>query len=376
MEKFLDYSAIGISTETIIGVSNIQFDILSLFKYLPVTEYQIDDKRRGRKSSVQIDETDYQTESGEIDMNLIRDERFPKGKTTADLEAGDIIMIKYKRNVRGCDIKKTKKFFLNSVTIILRLKEKFVNIKVTNNGKFQITGIKEYQNIVDTMKHLFRHIHEAIKYTNEEFYSLRDGYAVPKIIFNVVMKNKDFKLGFPISRYNLDKFIKTNTDYISFFESSINTGVNIKIKEKYNSENLELSSLLIRIPLDGYSMNDLIHVAKELSVNIKDDNGILKRRCDLVESIKSAFDVRSNEMVYGISHLDYLSLLVDKDREKEMKKNNGHKIHTFLIFQSGSVIFSSSGKNMGSIFDKFVTTLLENRKIFEERLNISAYQQG
>jgi len=141
------------------------------------------------------------------------------------------------------------------------------------------------------------------------------------VVFNTVMQNVDFNLGFHICRYKLNTFINQQTEFHSIFEGSIGTGVNIKIPNKNHNE-LEL--LRIRY--------------------LPSTNGNLQIIRDRVPSSS------------------FTQLLDDKERRKEYKKD---RHHTFLIFASGSVIMSSTGSEMKHTFHNLIDILLQNRKFFE-----------
>ena len=143
----------------------------------------------------------------------------------------------------------------------------------------------------------------------------------PRVIFNIVMKNIDFKIGFSIQRDKLDTFINVNTDFTSHYEGSITTGVNIKLKSRHPYERM---INCLEIFEDGNTKNSLVE--------------------------------------YG----EYLTFLDDKEKRKESKKE---KYHTFLVFCSGSIIQSGSGPDMESVYRDFISILLKNRNHFEEKLS-------
>ncbi len=64
-----------------------------------------------------------------------------------------------------------------------------------------------------------------------------------------------------------------------------------------------------------------------------------------------------------VSYDHYFSVLQDKDKKQEKKKDS---YHTFLVFASGSIIMSSKGPDMKNIFYELVSILVKNRDLFEE----------
>jgi hypothetical protein len=116
------FDNIGISTETIIGKTNCKINIVDLFQILPVTEYTVVPKKRGRRP---------------------KDEKKVEIQTLND---GDIITLKIGDRVRGVDLKmkksKSENYFRNSITIVMSCDGKLINFKISKNGKFQFTGCK------------------------------------------------------------------------------------------------------------------------------------------------------------------------------------------------------------------------------------------
>lgn len=294
-----EFSRIKISTETIIAVSNLVFDLNNLYNYLPVVEYVVVKRKRGRKKKVEV-----------IDPNK-------------DIPIGSIISVQNKTNVRGAVLKKKKEsktYFLNSITVIVMLEDgKMINTKISKNGKFQITGCKTNDHFINCIRYIYANIKAAESYIGEKICTHKNGETHPRMIFNIVMKNIDFKVGFSIQRDDLDTFMSMNTNFTSHYEASITTGVNIKIKSEH-----------------PYEENLIQLVIKDTEYNLS-----------------------------NVQYKNYLDFLDDKERAKEAKKQ---KFHTFLVFCSGSIIQSGSGPDMERVYKQFMRIILKNRSKFEEKL--------
>ena len=200
-----NFNDIEVSTKTIIGVSNIELNIEQIFEKLPIANYVMVPRRRGRKRK----ET-------EVDPNI-------------NLPIGSIITAKLSGLVKGVDLKQKKKtdsrrkYFRNSLTIVMKIDDKkLINFKLSKNGKFQITGAKNDDHAKQSIKYfweIIRPFTELYKMTGEFF----------TIDFLTVMTNIDFNLGFIVNRENLDKYMNQNTEHNSLLETSFGyTGVNIK----------------------------------------------------------------------------------------------------------------------------------------------------
>jgi len=285
------FENIDISTETIIAKTNWKIDITELYNHLPVTFYKVTPKKRGRKSKEEKKEE-------------VKDE----------LKDGQIITLKLRNSLRGVNLKEkknTKRFFRNSLTIVMYLDRKFINFKVSKNGKIQFTGCKNNMQAEKCIKYIHHYVKDIPRIIQVEDYT--------QIIFLNVMANINFNVGFCINRENLDNHINTQTPYYSLLETSFGyTGVNIKI------------------PLDN------INIIPVIKMIFKDDKWSYE-----------PFD-----------YLMYVETLDEKEKKKEMSKN---RYNTFLVFQSGNVILSSPHKEcMRNTYHEFIKIIKNCKDKIEE----------
>jgi TATA-box binding protein (TBP) (component of TFIID and TFIIIB) len=302
-----NFEEIAISTKTVIGISNLKINLEKFYNYMPITDYTPPQKKRGRKRRIQI------------------------ATTSNNIPFGSIISIQRKKEVRGAILKTKKKssnisdeedtprpanekdYFLHSVSLVVVLDDnKQINIKVSSNGKLQITGCKCDDHFIQAVISVYKTMIEVEKWTGEILFTLNGDLEV---VFNTVMQNMDFNVGFRINRYKLDKYINQYTNYCSIFEGSLSTGVNIKV----------------RSDPDVYPK----------ILKIRYSNGELER--------------------FYTSFEEYKTLL---DKKKETKKD---KHHTFLVFASGSIIMSSRGSEMKEVYDSLIDILTNNREHFEDK---------
>jgi len=325
VKNFKDFK---ISTETVIGISNLKINLVNFFNYMPITNYIPVEKKRGRKRRVQLP----------LENNSV-----PEGSIIS-LEVGPYmrgVAIKKKKKKRETidvsddtqEIKKPASFFRHTVTLVMAFSNnKFINIKVYANGKFHMTGCKTDYHFTQSIIYIYELMREAQRWTNEEIYSLndtidasvieetnRDKISVEenelRVIYSTVMENKDFAMGFKINRKKLHRFINGNTDFRSVWEGSLLAGVNIKIVNN----------------------NSTCEYATILKYNIID---------------KEKYVSKENRVEY-----DFLFKKKISDEEK---------YHTFLVFSSGKVIMSSIGPEMEKMFYKVVNTLLQNKEEFKD----------
>ena len=130
-----EFDDIEISTQTVIGKTNWKINTVELFQNLPVTEYKVIPKKRGRRPKEE------------------------KKEEPQLLNNGDIITLKLGDKLRGVDLKKKIKkeseekeekkkgkndsYFRNSLTIVMHCEGKFINFKFSNEGS-KIIKINKY----------------------------------------------------------------------------------------------------------------------------------------------------------------------------------------------------------------------------------------
>lgn len=217
--KITDFETIRVSTKTFTTFSNIFIDIDRLYSLIPITEYTIRQKKRGRKKKDHIEQE------------------------TRKVDYGSIITVKYKDKIRGVDLKKTKnkKWFRNSITLVIIL-SKPINIKICRNGTFQMTGCKFNTDSVDVVKYIWGIINETNTYTyknnhEKQFYT----YIIPS------MRNIDFDTGFTIDRDKLNQYMYKHMDYHCILETSFGyTAVNIKMKLKDDIKNMQIKKIIVK----------------------------------------------------------------------------------------------------------------------------------
>lgn len=216
-----EFDDIPVSTKTFIVMTNLSLEIKKLFEFLPITEYVVIPKKRGRKKKVVQEDPN------------------------KHIKDGDIITLDLANNVRGVSLKKKKKkdgkstdYFRNSLTVVMCMDGKKINFKISRNGKFQMTGCKYDGQAEKCIKWIWEYIRD-----NKDIYSLSEGTEF-KALFIPAMRNIDFSLGFVLDREKLDEYFNNNTDYHSLLETSIGyTGVNIKIPVKKPITDLLLKEL-------------------------------------------------------------------------------------------------------------------------------------
>ena len=130
-----------------------------------------------------------------------------------------------KVNKRPRKNKKKKNVFFNQITLHYFL-NKVINVKIFNNGKIQMTGLKEIEQgkeVVESIKNIIKNINSKIKNDNKIIDN--ENFIINK--YEIVLINSDFNVGYIINRDILHRFI-VNMNIYSSYEPIIYPGVNIK----------------------------------------------------------------------------------------------------------------------------------------------------
>ena len=318
-----------ISTTTVIVKSNLKLNIEEIFHILPITEYEIQKKKRGRQKK--------NTEHKEENIpNLLKN--------------GSIVSVSLKDISKGVEMHKPKihkqcfmmdsnekvhkKYFRNAMTIVIYI-NKFINFKISSNGNFQITGSKNITESMDCILYFLYYIHlyPHLYSMNSHYETITNQYGI-YFMFKTVMTNIVFKLGFNINREKLDKLVIKDTPWNSLFETSLGyTGVNIKV------------------PLDNIDNYNIYTIYFKSLTPV------------------STFETFKNQSV--ISNLLYVDLKNMEDIYYELYKNGKEKNfkNTFLVFQSGSVIMSGIELSlMKESFDTFISFINDIKSDIKEEI--------
>lgn len=154
----------------------------------------------------------------------------------------DIIYIEYGQQVsKGDEGKKRKdnkprKYFYNQLTIHVFNKTKKnnrINVKIFNNGRIQMTGIKNNLQGGETIYKLCEQFN--ILNNKEKIFDIESLIESVEPLETVLI-NSDFDIGFPINRESLHRCI-VDYGYYSSYEPCNYPGVNIKYYNNPLNEN-------------------------------------------------------------------------------------------------------------------------------------------
>ena len=183
--------------------------------------------------------------------------------------------------------KKVKKIFYNQATIHIFYEGKIMNVKLFNNGRIQITGLKkEYQGV--------QLINDFINYLMD--LSIINN-PINIINHKIVLINSDFDIGYEINREQLQNEIINNGIY-STYETCIYPGVNIKYYINKNNFN---GICPCTVPCNGKGNGDGNGLCKKVTIAVFKSGKIIitggQKKSQLEESyrfIKNFIEERKN----------------------------------------------------------------------------------
>ena len=225
-------------------------------------------------------------------------------KVTPDVaENGSIISIKNLYRIRGIVFNK-KKGFNNSITVVMWFNKNTINVKLFED-KMQMSGIMNFGFAEQIFILLFENMHHLIDIPKR-----------PTVVFAEAMVNVNFNIGCEINRQILDSYIVTlDSDFKSVYETSVG-----------------YEGVIIKLPLEQH--NHALH-----SIYL-DDIWIQER----------------------ISFNNYRKNWLTEDEVYDME--NVKAYHTFIVFRSGNVMFSSKVLlEMESVFNKFCQLIKDSGSI-------------
>ena len=131
-----------------------------------------------------------------------------------------------KKHLRKKRKNKKKRIFYNQVTLHVHFEDKIMNVKLFNNGKIQITGLKKTDQGPLLIQKLLDYFQDISIIENE----------IKILNHKLVLINSDFNIGYEINRNKLHNEIIKEGLYSSY-EPCIYPGVNIKYFMNTNNSN-------------------------------------------------------------------------------------------------------------------------------------------
>ncbi len=244
--------------------------------------------------------------------------------TYTDIDT-DVRSIKYycshcQKMYNPTEIKKIN-YFLNQLTIVLSLeKSPMLNIMMFKDS-IKIAGCKEVDDAVEAVIILW----QDYLVNNTSLWKLKPGEKIPQFQFETVMKNVDFKIGFPIEKNELNALMNdekyADRIFMSQYEPTGQTNVNIKM----------------------YSRRPVDFKYDCLCMPLPDKKGVGK----------NPYFIKTDELTF----------------KNPKKKGKGSKYMTGIVFSSSEVILSGRyDASMEEMYKFLGTEIFKHRKQVEELL--------
>ena len=130
----------------------------------------------------------------------------------------------HNKKERKSRIPKKQKSFFNQVTLHIYC-EKCVNVKLFNNGKIQMTGLKYETHGEKVLNKLLPYLQGLDEVNEDKIIINRDNITYTP--FNIALINSDFSIGYKVKRELVHREI-VDAGMYSSYEPCIYPGVNIK----------------------------------------------------------------------------------------------------------------------------------------------------
>jgi TATA-box binding protein (TBP) (component of TFIID and TFIIIB) len=304
-----------VAVKTAVIATNITMDIDNIYEEFEVTPYEKPIKKRTRKCK--------NKKPASIPLKNL-----PK----RNLVDGDIISLKYKHYIKGVNLKggdcptivektgkKKAQSFLNSASVVMYA-GKFLNVKMTNKGTFQITGCKNDKHALDCVLHIWKRIKgkdNLCTFENKEDTKL--------VLLYMVTQNMRFNIGIPIDRDAITDLI--NIDYDNpncraIYNPVYYTGVRVY-----------------------FSVDDDLNQTNIDKYTLEEDDTLTKG---------------------AALYKDYLDTIKPEERAKKLERK---KNYTFLVFNSGKVIMIGHENHIRErIFNEFMDLVKDNHLYIKETI--------
>ena len=180
--------------------------------------------------------------------------------------------------------KDKKNYFYNQITIHVLL-DKFVNVKMFNNGRIQMTGLKSKENGINIINILIKEIQ---KLSEEKKSEIVDNDIIEILNTDIVLINSDFDIKFKINNEILQRIVIEN-GYYSSYEPLIYPGVNIKYY--FNLERRNNGICNCDRQCDGKGKNGL---CKKVTIAVFNSGKIIITGGQKIEHLNTAYDFITN----------------------------------------------------------------------------------
>ena len=225
-----------------------------------------------------------------------------------------------------------KRIFFNQITIIVKNKGYFSNIKLFNNGSMSMTGLKN----PDVGKQSISLLLDKLQYTKglingEEKFAIENQKCKFKD-FDIVLINSDFYAGFEIKRNELHQLLISNYNIFSSYEPCIYPGVNSKYywNKQYKDQPYS-GKCLCTVPCNGKGTGDGNGDCKKITIAIFQSGSVIITGARNMEQVKDAYKFINN---------------VFSNHYEQLKKQNAPFLDLEDALGNNKIHFKKNDKNI------------------------------
>lgn len=336
------FSEIKVNTKTFIAVLNCSLHLENLYHALEITPYvykckKVRKETPGRKEGGKTKEgKDGKKASSETELQ----HNTHLESTPGPLQPGSVISVKLENGKsvmsKGAFKKQSARTFRNSVAVDIFISDtKKLNIKISSNGNIQLTGCKSAADCVTCVRYIVRYIQKS-----PDIYTLDDPSRGSEIDIHVssVMRNINYNIGFAIDRQKLTNLIRHRTCFaqkymVLYAPQFFYAGVNVKQNFPHSTRHVK------RYVISSWSDTGLPTFSPSGSVPVDD---FVKMQCET-------------------------------KGKKSSKKFLENVQLTWLIFESGKIIFSGpNSKVMRQPYNEFNALLRDHWDIVRENISVKS----
>ena len=235
-----------------------------------------------------------------------------------------IIGCKIKDNIKGYFKKKKTviKTFFNSITLNILIDQNCINLKIFNNGKIQMTGVKN-----DTLANNAINLVKKLINSNRRYYENVNG--ILKVSgYKTVLINSDYDCGFKIERDNLCNLLISQFNLSVNYEPENYPGVKIGyFWNTYNNIHHTGVCNCVGEKCDGKGKGGSINNCKKVTISIFQSGKIIITGGNALTQINNAYDFINKilfDNYFEIKKKYYIKYY--KDEIVERKKKNNYNI--------------------------------------------------
>jgi len=285
-----------------------------------------------------------QIKKKELQINLQLKKMFLEDVNYNDKFLGDAKFPEPDPNKSKKKKKKTikKRKFENQATLIIHFKNRFVNIKVFNNGKIQMTGVRSVEEAHWVIERLIEIIKETKVHTKDLIKVKEDMEKNSNLLVKneyIYTKEKENETEKEINKVyrsvminNVLTLIEIKDEKVSEF--AIDEGVITNIKDK--KSNIEMSNFRIVMINSDYTLGFNIDRAK-LHAILKKKYNIYATLEPTYQAVKSYYFFLEDQDQNGVCKCE-IPCFVLKEQKKKVQTTCSQV--TIAVFRTGSVIIT------------------------------------